>query len=306
VKSNIEEITFGVELETTIPASAQIRVGGYHAGAPVMGANAGEQSLIAPKFNGAAWKAERDGSIMIDKPGHVACEFVSPILKGEAGVRHLLEFVDFLRATGAKVNRSCGLHIHLGIEGAANGEELTEYVERLTRLVAFNSKALYAQTGTLSRELGCFCRPIGDQTKSGIRQMKRTKSLDAAARANRYHILNLTNLTFTGTVEFRCFAGTTNRSKILLHLFSVLALALIARKAKSPAAWQNETLTGTKAVTNFLKVRPVTRIVGAEVFEENFPKILSKALEMAGQYDSCQAAHDAAVLSRPTQQTPNA
>ena len=49
-----EQITFGVELETTIPATSGVTVGGYHCGAPVRGGNdtATNQPLTAPTFNG--------------------------------------------------------------------------------------------------------------------------------------------------------------------------------------------------------------------------------------------------------------
>ena len=298
--SQIEDITFGVELETTIPAAAQLRVGHYHAGLPVNVARAGERLLPAPTFLGVAWKSERDGSIRVTKPGQVACEFVSPILKGEAGVRHLVEFVEWLRAIGAQVNASCGMHIHIGAASAAGGEELTAYVERLTRLVAFNSKALYAQTGTITREKGVYCAPLGDQTKRAIARVKRTKRLGDAGIAGRYHILNLTTLNTRGTVEFRCFAGTVNTTKVLLHLFSALALAIIARKAKTPAQWSNGPLSGTKAVTNFLKVRPMARIVGSPFLTDRFPQMLAKAVELAGKYDTQQAALDVILLTRTT------
>jgi hypothetical protein len=97
-----ESITFGVELETTIPATAGVSVGGYHFGRPVIAGTdaATNQHLNAPHFNGAFWKAERDGSIRVI-PGRVACEFVSPILHGGEGVEHLLEFVEWARAIGA-------------------------------------------------------------------------------------------------------------------------------------------------------------------------------------------------------------
>ncbi len=291
--NQIENITFGVELETTIPASAAVNVGYYHAGRPALAATINGAVRFFPTFNGVPWKAEADGSIRVTETGHRACEFVSPILKGEEGIKHLAAFVEFLRELGAKVNTTCGMHIHIGINGATGADDQAEYLERLTRLVAFNSKALYAQTGTLSRETGNYCAPIGANTKRAIARIKLTKNIaDAANAAGRYHILNLTCLTTRQTVEFRCFAGTLNTSKVLLHLFSVLALCVIARNAKTPAGWENKTLTGEKALTNFLKVRPMTRIVGSPFLTERFPQMITKALEMAGKYDAMQAAVD--------------
>lgn len=300
--SNIENITFGVEIETTVPAGANITIGHYHNGLLVRhGYTPLGVSLVAPTFHGVAWKAENDCSIRITKNGHRACEWVSPVLKGEAGVQHLIEMLEWLRGIGASVNPSCGLHIHVGASGAAGGEEITDYIDRLARLSAFNSKALYAQTGTLSRERGSYCRPLGADARKAVTKAKKTKRLlDAAHGAGRYQLLNLTNLTSRGTVEFRCFGGTLNTSKALVHLFSVLTICIVARKTKTPATWDNRPLSGEKAITNLLKVRPVTRIIGAAIFEERFHSMIAKALEMAGKYDAMQAAFDAVLLTRRT------
>ena len=82
-----EAITFGIELETTIPTTSGIHVGFYHRGDPIINGNrAGTgEALAAPRFKRAAWRAERDGSIRVN-PGRKACEFVSPVLSGTEGV----------------------------------------------------------------------------------------------------------------------------------------------------------------------------------------------------------------------------
>ena len=297
--NNIENITFGVEIETTVPLTSQVIIGAYHVGAPAISATTleGERKQF-PLFEGNAWKAERDGSILAAKAGHKACEFVSPVLKGEAGILHLIAFVEFLREIGAAVNPTCGMHIHVGVGSAAAGEEITGYLERLVRLVSFNSKALYAQTGTVNRERGIYCAPLGERTRQAVKKAKKRKVVaEAAATGSRYHILNLTNLPRTGTAEFRCFAATLNTNKVLLHLFSVLALCIIARKAKTPVHWENKTITGTKALTNFLKVRPMARIVGSPTMTERFPRMISKALEMGAKYDLAEAGCDLQTLA---------
>ena len=57
-------IRFGVELETKVPRTCGLAVGGYHVGYPVRTARATNgQQLAAPTFNGATWRADRDGSI---------------------------------------------------------------------------------------------------------------------------------------------------------------------------------------------------------------------------------------------------
>ena len=79
-------IRFGVELETKVPRTCGLAVGGYHVGYPVRtGRATNGQELAAPTFNGATWRADRDGSITCE-PGEMPCEFVSPILHGVEGV----------------------------------------------------------------------------------------------------------------------------------------------------------------------------------------------------------------------------
>lgn len=54
------------------------------------------------------WKLVTDGSLR----GENTFELVSPILKGEEGLEELKKVCKVLKAKGAKVNKTCGLHIH--------------------------------------------------------------------------------------------------------------------------------------------------------------------------------------------------
>src|SRR5687768_12126637 len=100
---HVDDITFGVEIETTVLAGT-VQVGPHGAGCDI------------PQLPG--WKADADPSIRTT-PGtrnHVACEFVSPVFKGAAGLRQLLADLAVIRGLGAAVNASCGLHVHVGFD----------------------------------------------------------------------------------------------------------------------------------------------------------------------------------------------
>jgi hypothetical protein len=56
------------------------------------------------------WKIVRDGSLT----GTNTFELVSPILQGADGMRQLEIVCRVLSECGAKVNKSCGTHVHLG------------------------------------------------------------------------------------------------------------------------------------------------------------------------------------------------
>jgi hypothetical protein len=45
--------------------------------------------------------------------GKQAFELVSPILNGEAGMNELMKVCDILNRCGAKVNKTCGTHVHI-------------------------------------------------------------------------------------------------------------------------------------------------------------------------------------------------
>lgn len=141
---HVNDLTFGVELETTLPLGT-CPVGGYHQGVQV--------PQLPP-----GWKAERDGSIHTG-PGHMAAEIVSPVLKGADGLRQLQAVCAWLNSVGAKVNRSTGFHVHVGFDGSD-----LDALHRLVSLVANFEKALYAATGTHHREQGHYCRGIQEDS----------------------------------------------------------------------------------------------------------------------------------------------
>jgi Putative amidoligase enzyme len=143
----VEHLTFGVEIETTIPAGL-FRIGPHGSGYEI------------PSLPG--WKADRDPSIRTTVRGHEACEFVSPVFKGAEGLRKLLADVAAIRAMGAKVNKSCGLHIHVGFD-----KHNSQLVEKLATLVSNFEKAIYASTGTKARERGRWCNGLNRYGNAG-------------------------------------------------------------------------------------------------------------------------------------------
>jgi hypothetical protein len=213
---NVNDLTFGVELEVTLPAGT-CPVGGYHCGVQV------------PQLP-AGWKAERDSSIQAGA-GYTAAEIVSPVLKGADGLRQLKAVCDWLVSVGAKVNRSTGFHVHVGFD-----RDNKVGLRRLVGLVANFEKALYASTGTHSREEGTFCRSVQDDERY---QRAFRDALAASSYLARYHVLNLTNLLQGGkpTVEFRVFAGTTSATKAIGYVRLCLAIVEKALAMKKLPKW---------------------------------------------------------------------
>lgn len=140
-----EAIRFGVEIETMVPASAGLTISAYHGGRAVVEATALDgRRVTAPVFGGHYWRAKRDGSILAD-PGHVACEFVSPILHGEAGIQALRDFVRFVRDIGAIEFRA--------FAGTLNEFKVLHYVATALGLMR---RAAVAKVGKVT---DCHCFP---------------------------------------------------------------------------------------------------------------------------------------------------
>jgi hypothetical protein len=219
--TNVNGLTSGVALEVTLPAGT-CPVGGYHRGAPV--------PRLPP-----GWNAERDCSIH-PAPGHTAAEIVSPVLTGAGGLRQLRAACDWLNGAGARVNRSTGFHAHVGFRRTDRPA-----LRRLVSLVANPEKALYAATGTRSREQGTFCRPVQDD--------ERYQRAEASYLA-RYHLLNLTNLLGCGklTAEFRVFAGTTSALKATGYVRLCLGTVEKALSLKKLPNWVAKTPVETSPI----------------------------------------------------------
>jgi len=207
---DVNTLTFGVEIETHVPHGA-LTVGRYHGRTRAEGLPEG-------------WRTMSDCSINAPR-GRTGCEFVSPILKGSEGVRNLMEAVAKINELGARVNASCGVHVHVGWTGDAAA------LARLITLVANFERAIYATTGSTNRENGNWCR--------GVHRNGNAAAAINSARCNRYHVLNLTNLASgrQATVEFRAFSGSTNLVKILGYVRLCLGLVERALSVSRKTNW---------------------------------------------------------------------
>lgn len=221
---NAHDLTFGIEIETIAPDSAvrndRLRIGPYKRG-------------IQVPYLPAGWKAEADGSIDNSNGGH-RCEIVSPVLRGEEGIRQVIEVLRTLEAKGHRVNVSCGVHVHVGW----NRDWPSEALARLVTIVAYLEKGLYAITGTKNRERGRYC--------GGVRKYGSDKDAKPALDRDRYHALNLTNLArgTMDTVEFRVFSGSLNPTKVVGWIQVCLGLVERALTAKRMPTWNPKAPTG--------------------------------------------------------------
>ena len=182
-----DDLTFGVELEVTIPIAArhEIQVGGYHCGRQIRSLPAG-------------WNAQNDSSIHADN-GFFGVEIVSPILKGADGLKQVKAVCEWLQGLNAKVNSSTGFHVHVGFDRSD-----LPMMKKLVALVARHEKGIYASTGTHRREASIYCQGVRNNEAYRAAFLTGTTS---HRLCNRYHILNI--VSNQPTVEFRFTPSTS-------------------------------------------------------------------------------------------------
>lgn len=194
-----------------------------------------------------------DGSIRLPNGIEVS---TSPS-RGRAFEEQIVETCDSLEMCSAKVDKSCGLHVHV------DARDLThKQILGAARLYAKVEKALYEVVAP-SRRGADYAKPWGDTFKRGgvfddataearmakleesvygsKEEVKRVKSNPHKHNA-RYHGLNLNALLLYGTIEFRLHQGTVNAKKILM--WSAVCSAILER-AKQMTETEIQDMVGT-------------------------------------------------------------
>ena len=138
--------------------------------------------------------------------GENSNEVVSPVLQGKKGMSSLEKVCAALNEIGARVNRSCGLHVHIGAENISN--------EHFVRII-MNYKKLERVIDTFMPESrrgnnNQFCRTLQDVNIEACI----TKSDAIEALGTRYRKVNAHAFLRHKTIEFRQHSGTVDFEKI--------------------------------------------------------------------------------------------
>jgi hypothetical protein len=156
----------------------------------------------------AHWKIVHDGSL----EGNNTFELVSPVLNGEAGISELQTVCRVLTECGAKVNKSCGTHVHIDATGFTLDQWKRIYINysRLEATIdAFMAKSRRSNNNAYSRSLNNI---------NGLeRRVNACSSLNEIARVfnnDRYYKVNPTSYSRHNTCEFRQHGGTVEFEKI--------------------------------------------------------------------------------------------
>lgn len=133
-----------------------------------------------------------DGSIR-PADGYAAMEVCVLFTRKNDG--NLKALCKLLNDVGAKVNKSCGLHIHLDQRDLITSDSGRMITQRAKRLG--NALPLLLQMVPKSRRDNSYCRPVIGPRRGG-----------------RYYAVNMTAVRKYGTIEVRLHSGTTDYQKI--------------------------------------------------------------------------------------------
>ena len=207
------------------------------------------------------WSVEQDRSVTTvfdagdGKSVLVGGEVVSPPLRDTPEAwRQVAEVLDVLRACGAEVNRSCGLHVHIGtdalldrearsLRGAERDRALLPSLSRLAMLasVCFEDLIFRMASAEGGRHRGQaffyrHCRPLERPLSEAYENVTALAEALGMEGASRRAALNLTNVgdPQKDTVEFRQCNGTLDGR--VVQAFCRLCVALVGAARWSPAA----------------------------------------------------------------------
>lgn len=161
--------------------------------------------------NYSVWQIKLDGSIQ----GNNGFEVVSPALEGEAGIQEVAKVCEILASIDAKVNKSCGFHIHHD----ATGWGVAEFRYLAKRFVKFEAAMDRIMPKSRRGNDNRYIKSMyGNQSsQSATIQKQLFKAIDACRSVNqismlfnndRYMKLNFQSFFRQGTIEFRQHSGT--------------------------------------------------------------------------------------------------
>ena len=153
----------------------------------------------------AVYKLVTDSSVHGNSPA----ECVTPPLSSRDGFSSLEACCKTLADVGATVNRTCGLHVHIGAASLTNEEYCNVFVNYMYLETAIESFMAPSRRGRNAR----WCASLHNHetavlnatTKYGMRQ---------ALSFDRYHRVNAEAYAAHQTIEFRQHQGTTSYKKI--------------------------------------------------------------------------------------------
>lgn len=194
---DFSKLTFGVEIECYNFVRRSLIDNASEKGLQVRSENYNHLD------NGYYYKIVSDGSLA----GENSQEVVSPVLNGEQGLDSLKKLCAALAEIDARVNSTCGLHVHIGAASMTDAHycRIVRNYQKLEMAIdSFMPNSRRANNGF-------YCGSL-----AGIDFSRCNTKADIynAMHGNRYFKVNAVAYRRHKTIEFRQHSGTTNYEKI--------------------------------------------------------------------------------------------
>lgn len=209
---DFSRLTFGVEIECYNVIRTNLIEKGTRKGLSVRSEGYNHSD------NQHYYKIVSDGSLT----GNDTNEVVSPILQGNDGLNSLQRLCEALSEIDAKVNKSCGLHVHIGAANMTDAHyiRIIRNYQRLERIIdSFMPLSRRANNNG-------FCRSL--QGFDFSRCMTKRDVYDLMN--SRYYKINGHAYFRHQTIEFRQHSGTTDYEKISNWIAFLAALVKYSEK----------------------------------------------------------------------------
>lgn len=141
-------------------------------------------------------------------------EVVSPILDGEAGLEQIVKVCEVLNTLGCKVDKSCGLHVHVDAHGLSNEQIGTIFLSYARWEAIFDSLVAPSRRDDENSYCGSLDKALGYVNRFRVDPRNAAEDIWGDHQM-RYKKVNLKALLRHGTIEFRQHQGTTNAEKIV-------------------------------------------------------------------------------------------
>lgn len=250
----IKDQCFGVEVEMTgiTRKQAAQALAAYFGTEPRHGSDHYD-SWYVTDTDGKEWRLMYDSSIETEKRDengytHIASrlyavEMVTPKLT-YAELPKLQECVRQVRHAGAKVNRTCGIHVHVD---AANHNR--QSLKNLIGIMYSKEDILFNALKVNLERVEAYCKKVREPMLQKARRLSSEETTDLTQLEQiwyegnvsktqhynwtRYYALNLHSVFYRGTVEWRCFNSTLHAGKVAAYVNLCLAISAQAIAQRS-------------------------------------------------------------------------
>jgi len=250
----IKNQCFGLEDEMTgITREEAAKALAEHFGTQARYTGGGYGKWTVKDPEGKTWTLMSDSSITTERKvngkyeytsnSSYEVEMVTPKLTFEE-IPKLQEAIRTLRRAGAKVNDSCGIHIHID---AANHNR--QSLKNLMSIMFSKEDILFKALQVNEGRARDYCQKVREPMLTKARKLSAEETKDLTRLESiwyegrtgsyehynwtRYYALNLHSVFYRGTVEFRCFNATLHAGivKAYVHLCLAMSAQAIAQRS---------------------------------------------------------------------------